>query len=158
MGREQILRILHTSVVESLGDAISARCRSFIADEEAAGSAAMQMRVCSGGECPLGRIRPVRSGARSFQSRARIREMRLSAEEARVQEEDPGKSRSRQLHGYGMAKLVRRRMRMTSAHEPRIRYSWPFTMRTQAHSVRPSGAKKSGVERRKSDGSTLTTQ
>lgn len=78
-----------TAAVGSLRDAIDAKCRSCIVDEEAAGSAAVQVELCACYECPLWLVRPVRAGDRSFYSRPVIEEMGLSAEEARFRYEHP---------------------------------------------------------------------
>ena len=41
--------------------AVNAKCRSCIVDELAAGSAAVQVELCACFDCPLWKVRPVRS-------------------------------------------------------------------------------------------------
>ena len=78
-----------TAAVGSLREAIDAKCRDCIVDEEAAGSAAVQVELCASYDCPLWLVRPVRSGERPFYSNPVLEELGLSDAQARFRFDHP---------------------------------------------------------------------
>ena len=72
----------------SLRAAINEKCRDCIYDEAAAGSAATQIELCTGWDCPLWKVRPIRVQRVPY-SRPVCEEQLLSAEMAAYRLEYP---------------------------------------------------------------------
>ena len=72
----------HSTLGRSLREAINGMCKECIYDAGAAGSAAVQIELCTAYECPLWYVRPVRTGERSAYSRSVRGELGMTKEEA----------------------------------------------------------------------------
>ena len=73
---------------KSLRACINAKCHDCIYDELAAGSAAVQIELCAGYDCPLWPVRPVRRQPTPY-SASVCEEQQLSAEMALYRMEHP---------------------------------------------------------------------
>ena len=78
-----------TAVVGNVREAVAAMCRACIVDPGAAGSAAVQVELCTDYGCPLWRVRPVRTGERAAYSAPVVAELGLTGEQARWRHAHP---------------------------------------------------------------------